>query len=90
MIRHLIVSIKEVTGSSQESLHCFKEFAVSDFASEVTPQHFNRIEPGAVSWQVKEDQATSSPTDHSFDLIIFVGGEVVPGDIDDLIEVLIK
>ena len=63
---------------------------MGDFTPEVTPQHFNRIEPGTVSGQVKQNQPACSPTDNRLNFIILMSGKVVPGDIDNLIGVFIE
>ena len=49
----LILAREEVLSGLQQSREGGKEFAVRDFATELSPAHFNRIEPRAVGGEVQ-------------------------------------
>jgi hypothetical protein len=76
------VAVKEILSCFQQGVHIFKEFTVRDFATKMAPEHFNRVEPGAIGGQVQQHQASSRCTHDSFDFIVFMGTSVVPGDVD--------
>src|SRR5260221_13214240 len=55
---------------------------MGDFSTEMSPQHFDRIEPWAVSRQVEQDDPTCGCPYGGFCLIIFMHTGIVPGHID--------
>src|SRR5713101_79181 len=77
-----VMAIEEVLSGQQQSGHRFKELTMRDFAPEMAPEHFDGIEPRAIGRQVQQDQPASCTPNHSFNLIIFMGVGIVPGDVD--------
>ena len=62
---------------------------MSYFTTKMSPQHFNRIKPGAVSGKVKKHQSTGCPTHDSLNFTILVGTAIVPSDIHGMSRVLV-
>lgn len=89
-LRGAIVAVKEFLGGSEQSLHRLKEFAMRDFTTKVSPEHFNRVKPRTVSRQVEQHQPSRRATHHGFDFIVFMSVGVVPGDVDGASGVLVN
>jgi hypothetical protein len=78
----LVEAVKEILGGSEQGLHGLKELTMGHFAPEVPPQHFDRIEPGAVRWQVQQDQASRRSLQQRFHLIVLMRIGIIPGHIN--------
>ena len=55
---------------------------MSHFAAELPPKMLNRIEPGAVGGQIKQDEPPSRSAHDRLHVIIRMGAGIVPGDED--------
>lgn len=75
---------KAIVGSRNQRFEGFEKLALSDFPPEIAPKHFNGMEPRAVGWQISPHQPTGSPTDDSFDFIVWLGIGLIPGHINRL------
>jgi hypothetical protein len=67
---------------SQQGSDRLKELAVGHLTSELSPEHFNRIEPRAVGWQVQQDKATRRTAHDGFNFIVLMCDGVIPGNED--------
>lgn len=45
-----VATTKEFIRDFDQHLHCFKEFALRYFATEMTPEYLNRVQSGAIDW----------------------------------------
>src|SRR5271157_2433563 len=52
---------------------------MSHFSTEMTPEHFDRVQPRTISRQVEQNQTSSCGTNNLFHFIILMSREVVPG-----------
>ena len=73
-----IVTFEEVVGSLNQEFHGLEDFTMGDFSTEVTPEHFDRIQPGAVGGQVKQNQSSGRGTHDCLYFIIFMGVGIIP------------
>ena len=87
-VRSMIVALEEGCGGIKERIDAVEQLAMRDLAAEVTPEHLDRVEPGAVGRQVQQDEPTSGATQHRLDLVVFMGLGIVPGDVDRLMSML--
>src|SRR5574341_1586954 len=69
-------------GSINQGLNRNKEFAMGDLTAEMSPQHFNRVEPGAIGRQIEQDQPTRSIPENRFNFVVFMGVGVIQDNID--------
>lgn len=77
-----IVPVEEILRGSEQGLHALKELTMGNFATEMPPEHFNRIEPGAVGGQVQQHQSPLSGLNDRIDIFILMGIGVVPDHIN--------
>ena len=70
LISSVVIAFEKFSCGFQQRLDIAKQFAVSDLASEVPPDHINRIEPRAVSGQTQQDQAASSTPHNCLDFFV--------------------
>lgn len=63
-MRFPVVPIKELRSGLQQGFHSREAFAMGDFPAEMTPQHLDRVEPGARGWQGEQDKLSCSPSHH--------------------------
>lgn len=82
LLRDAVEAVKEILSCAEQCLHRFEKFTMSDFASEVAPEHLDWVEPGTVGGQIQQHQASSGPAHDGFDLIVFMRIGVIPGHIE--------
>ena len=63
---------------------------MGDFSPEITPQHFDGIELGAVGRQIQQNKSTGSSTYLRFDFIILMSIGIIPSHIDGVIGLFLK
>jgi hypothetical protein len=80
--RVLLVAVEECVRCLEQRVEGNKKLTRGDFTTEVPPQHFNRVEPGAVGRQVQPHQPPCRGADHGLDCIIGLGIRVIPSHID--------
>ena len=78
----LITAFKESATGLEQSLDRFKEFAMGHFSTEVTPEHFNGIQPRTIGGQIQQDQSACGATHHGFDFVVEMGVGIIPSDVD--------
>jgi len=63
---------------------------MGDLTPKLSPEHFNRIEPGTISRQVKQNEPASRGAQYRFHLIILMGTGIIHRDKDGASRMLVN
>src|SRR5579859_5592866 len=74
-----IEAIEAILSCRYQGLHGIKEFTVGHFSAKMSPQHFDRIEPRAIGWQVQQNQSSCCRLYNRIYFFIFMGCGIIPG-----------
>jgi hypothetical protein len=80
--RKSVVTIQERVGCRNECLDGSEQFAVGHLAPDVTPEHLDWVQPGAVDRKVRQHQTTRRSAQHRLNVVVLVGIGVVSGHVD--------
>ena len=85
-----VIAVEKLSCGFQQRLDAAEQFAVGDLASEVPPDHFNRVEPRAVGRQAQQDQAPGGTSYNRLDFFVLMGTCIVPGNVDSFVFVALE
>ncbi len=65
-----VVTVEEGPGGFNQGVDAGEQLTVCDLAAELAPEHLNRVQPRAVGWEVKQDEAPGRAAQHRLDLLV--------------------
>ena len=58
--------------------------------AEMSPEHFDGVQPGTVGGKIEQDQPSSGTSYHGLDVRVLMCGRMIPGHIDRLLGMLLE
>jgi hypothetical protein len=89
-VRLPVIPRKAILGGSEEGLHTLNELTMGHLTANMSPEHFDGVQPGTVWGKIAQAQPSGGTSYHGLDGRVLMGGRMISGHIDRLLGMFLE